>query len=58
MSPSNTSIEMAHKKALYFEKDAIEFWLCGQEGLMSFHDQNGQIQQSKLVSDFPENVVI
>ena len=58
LSPSNTSIEMARKKALYFEKGAVEFWLCDQEGVMSFYDKNGQLQQSNLVPGFPVNIVI
>lgn len=58
LSSSNTSLEMARKKALYFEKGAVEFWLSDQEGAMSFYDKNGQIQQSTLVPGFPANVVI
>lgn len=58
LSPSNTTAEMKHKKALYFEKGAKEFWLCDQDGLMSFYDKNGQLQHSKLTPDFPLNVVI
>lgn len=58
LSPSNSFIEMAHKRALYFEKGAKEFWLCDQNGLMSFYDINGQLQHSKLVSGFPAKVTI
>ncbi len=58
MSASNTSAEMDHKKKLYFEKGAEEFWLCPQDGLMSFYDTNGQLQHSKLAPAFPSNIVI
>ena len=58
LSPSNTAIEMDRKKALYFEKGAEEFWLCDQEGVMSFYDKNGQLEHSKLVSAFPMTIVI
>lgn len=58
LSPSNTTAEMNHKKALYFEKGAEEFWLCAQNGLMSFYDKNGQLHHSKLAPDFPSTIVI
>lgn len=53
LSPSNTLAEMNHKKSLYFETGADEFWLCDQTGNMSFYDQNGELSISRLVSDFP-----
>lgn len=58
LSPSNTLIEMKRKKVLYFEGGAEEFWICDQEGNMSFYDKIGQLRYSKLVADFPLVVVI
>jgi Uma2 family endonuclease len=58
LSRSNTAIEMEHKKALYFEKGAKEFWLCKQDGLMSFYNKNGQLEHSTLVPGFPLHVAI
>ncbi len=53
LSPSNTLIEMEHKKILYFTQGAKEFWLCDATGVMSFYDNQGQLARSKLVIDFP-----
>lgn len=56
LSPSNTFAEMQHKKSLYFEKGAEEFWLCDQMGNMSFYDQNGELGMSKRTQNFPFNI--
>jgi Uma2 family endonuclease len=58
VSPSNTPEELNERKGLYFEKGALEFWLCGFMGEMSFFDPGGQIPQSRLCPDFPRQVVI
>ena len=57
-SPSNQEGELMERKRLYFEKGAEEFWLCGLNEEMSFFDPTGQIQQSKLCPDFPNQIVI
>ena len=41
LSPSNTMDEMMFKKDLYFERGAIEFWLCDDDGKSSFLCQVG-----------------
>ncbi len=56
LSPSSTLIEMNHKKNLYFERGAEEFWLCDQAGHLSFYDKNGELSQSKLIPDFPNDI--
>lgn len=56
LSPSNTLAEMHHKKALYFEKGAEEFWLCDQMGNMTFYNQNGELLTSKKINHFPSNI--
>lgn len=53
LSPSNTLLEMEHKKELYFTQGAEEFWLCDESGIISFYDKKGQLPYSKLVVDFP-----
>jgi len=58
LSPSNTEAEMNERKRLYFAKGALEFWLCGLIGEMSFFDPGGQIPQSRLCLDFPKRIVI
>jgi Uma2 family endonuclease len=58
LSPRNSSGEMDQKKALYFEAGAIEVWLCGLNGSMSFFqsDPLGQITVSKLCPKFPKRI--
>ncbi|MBF0290320.1 MAG: Uma2 family endonuclease [SAR324 cluster bacterium] len=54
ISPNNTRKEMLEKKKLYFEVGAEEFWLCDENGEMSFYHHKGKIKQSRLVPDFPK----
>lgn len=56
LSPSNTLAEMKHKKELYFEKGAEEFWICDQTGQMSFHGKSGELASSLLFPQFPKNI--
>jgi Uma2 family endonuclease len=56
LSPSNTLAEMQHKRDLYFDKGAEEFWLCDQLGNMSFYDPSGAISASKQFANFPANI--
>ncbi|MBW4582093.1 MAG: Uma2 family endonuclease [Tildeniella nuda ZEHNDER 1965/U140] len=52
-SASNTLEEMLVKKELYLGAGAVEVWLCGKSGVMSFYNQQGQLDASLLVPDFP-----
>jgi len=56
LSTSNTDAEINHKKQLYFEAAAEEFWLCDLEGNMQFFDQTGETEKSKLVPNFPGSI--
>ncbi len=56
LSPSNTLAEMEHKKELYFEKGAEEFWTCDQTGQMRFHDKSGELATSVLFQQFPTHI--
>ncbi len=56
LSASNTAEEMKEKALLFFEKEAQEFWLCTEEGEMSFNNRTGKLAQSFLVPDFPATV--
>ena len=58
LSPSNTDAEMDERKRLCFAAGAEEFWLCGQEGEMSFFGRNGQLAKSQLCAGFPGRIVI
>ena len=52
LSASNTSEEMREKAQLFFEKEAQEFWLCTEEGEMSFYNRTGQLARRCLCRIF------
>jgi Uma2 family endonuclease len=56
VSPSNLEGELAERKRLFFQKGALEFWLCGLDGEMSFFDPSGQIPNSRLCPGFPDRI--
>lgn len=58
LSPSNSEAEIDFRRRLYFEKGAIEFWLCDLDGEMTFFDAAGEIRQSKLCPKFPARIEI
>jgi Uma2 family endonuclease len=58
LSPSNAEGEIQERKRLFFEKGALEFWLCGLNGEISFFDPGGAIPHSRLYPDFPKHVTI
>jgi Uma2 family endonuclease len=58
LSPANSEAELNDRKRLCFEKGALEFWLCGLEGDMSFYDPAGPLPASRLCPDFPRQVVL
>ncbi|MFM8332369.1 MAG: Uma2 family endonuclease [Candidatus Methylumidiphilus sp.] len=48
VSPSNSSKEMEEKCELYFAEGAQEFWLCDEQGVLSFYDCTGPMPTSRL----------
>ena len=58
LSLSNTDKEMMQKKKLYFEKGAKEFWLCDENGLISFYNQKRKLKRSQLAPEFPQQIEI
>ncbi len=52
----NTLEEMAFKKQLYFEAQAIEAWICDEEGQMTFFARQCELVQSLLVPGFPKQI--
>jgi len=58
VSPSNSEAEIDERKRLFFEKGAVEFWICGMSGAVSFFDPAGEIPVSKLCPDFPKQLVL
>lgn len=57
LSPSNTTNEMNEKIDLYLAKGAHEVWLCDENGTLSIHTHEGQIKVSRIVNDFPQNIL-
>jgi Uma2 family endonuclease len=57
-SPSNSLAELHERKALYFQKGALEVWFCDEEGAMTFFDHTGPIPRSKFCPVFPEKIVL
>ncbi|AFZ58300.1 Uma2 family endonuclease [Anabaena cylindrica FACHB-243] len=56
-SIGNTVDQMEFKKKLYFEAQAIEVWLCNEQGEIKFYnEQHGELPQSLLVPDFPKQI--
>lgn len=58
ISDSNTTKEMAEKRALYFEAGATEVWMCNEKGEMSFFNPKHELIHSELVPDFPEKIEV
>jgi len=56
ISASNTKKEMLEKMRLYFEAGAKEMWTCDEAGKISFYNQEGNIPQSLLITEFPKNI--
>ena len=56
-SSSNTDTEMREKCGLYFERGALEVWLC-REGEMSFYHPAGRLDKSRLAPEFPARIEI
>lgn len=58
MSPGNSAAEMMMKKDLYLARGAREFWICSEDGQMSFFNYEGKMEQSSLCPDFPDKIQI
>ena len=56
LSSSNTNNEMEEKRLLYIAAGAIEFWICTENGELTFFNAKGKIEKSKLAPDFPSRV--
>ncbi len=55
-SSGNAIDEMEFKKQLYLEAQAIEVWLCNEQGEIKFYNQQGELKKSLLVPDFPTQI--
>jgi len=55
-SIGNTLEEMEFKKKLYFEAQAMEVWICNEQGEITFYNQQNELTQSLLVPYFPTQI--
>ncbi len=58
VSPTNTQEEMRGKKFLYLEQGANEVWISDEQGITKFFDSQGELEQSKLVPGFPQQIEV
>lgn len=58
VSSSNSHLEMEEKRRLYLAAGAVEFWVCDENGEVSFFDADGQLSRSQLVPAFPRLIRI
>ena len=58
LSPSNSQLEMAEKRMLYFEAGASEVWICDLDGSITFHVMGDErpAEKSLLCARFPTKV--
>lgn len=56
VSPSNSSVELARKRKLYFSQGAKEVWICDLFGNVEFHTPAGESGTSALFPEFPANI--
>ena len=57
LSPSNSEAEIKEKMALYFDAGALEVWICGAFGNMTFFGPGSKsMKRSKLCPKFPVQV--
>jgi Uma2 family endonuclease len=55
-SSGNTLEEIDFKKTLYLEAQAIEVWLCDEQGKLKFYNHQGVLERSLLVPNFPRQI--
>ena len=55
---SNDPAEMRNKRRLYHEAGAAEFWLCNEQGEMSFFSAEGPLDRSAFCPVFPSDMKI
>ena len=55
-SIGNTLEEMEFKKKLYFEAQAMEVWICNEQGDIIFYNEQNELTQSLLVPYFPKQI--
>ncbi|WP_334859105.1 hypothetical protein [Nostoc sp.] len=48
--------EMEFKRNLYLEAQALEVWLCNEQGQIRFYNEQGELEQSLLVPNFTKQI--
>jgi Uma2 family endonuclease len=56
VSRSNSTVAMARKRGLYFERGSEECWLCSEKGEIRFFDARGEVDSSSLFPEFPKSI--
>jgi hypothetical protein len=55
-SIGNSWDEMEFKNKLYFEVQAVEVWICNEQGQITFYNDRYELSQSLLVPNFPKQI--
>jgi Uma2 family endonuclease len=55
-SIGNSWDEMEFKQKLYFEAQAVEVWICNEQGQITFHNEQCELSQSLLAPNFPKQI--
>lgn len=58
LSSSNTPGEMREKRELYFERGALEVWICDEDGGLQFFNAHEQLRKSEMFPNFPDKIEI
>lgn len=58
VSMSNSDREIKEKRKPYFERGALEVWVCDEYGAVQFYNANRKLKRSQLFPDFPSKVVV
>ena len=56
LTPDNMVEEALHKRHLYLQAGALEFWLCDAHGGMRFFDAGGEMPRSLFCPEFPSRI--
>lgn len=58
LSKSNTDKEMREKRKLYFERGALEVWMCDESGTLRFFNAKRELKSSQLFPQFPNKIEV
>jgi hypothetical protein len=58
LAPGEDRERLLHKRDLYLEAGAVEFWLCDGEGGLTFLDDMDVLEYSRLIPAFPHRIEV